>query len=102
MVVYIYDSASDLLPSVIDTKAPIDRFCKDHDVTIFMISTPTVIYTLVGKRTGEMYRGNGFTPSALIVSVIEVQQDTIIPSVVSVWLWHGESYTCCSLYIIPI
>jgi len=36
-------------------------------------------------------------PSALIVSVIEVQQDAIIPSVVNVGLQRGESYICCNL-----
>lgn len=49
MIVYIYDSVSDL-PSVIDTKAPIDRFCKAHDVTVFMLATPTVIFGLVDKE----------------------------------------------------
>jgi len=69
---------------------------------------PTIIYGLVGKRTGEMYRGDGFMPSALTVSVIKVlyssmlkvQQDNIIPSVVNAW--RGELHTLqpapCTLF----
>jgi len=41
-------------------------------------------------------------PSALTISVIEVlhssiQRENIVPSMVNVWLWRGESYTCCNL-----
>ena len=45
------------------------------------------------------------TPSTLTVSVIEVLYSSMLKGsmrqfhafVVNIWLWQGESYTCCNL-----